>query len=331
MDILDQEAEEDEAMRTEHSAERVPSHEVNREFIEKAQRYRNILGQAAESDEVVRSKWDEWERNITELTWDESQLEQAVPSSTISFSSRSATSQVTPARLHSRNLRALLESLDDVTRNRADIVKGATQRAESDNITPRILKTAANFEQWAEIQPSMFEDVIEEELARYEKFRIWIEESEQKQDTLLASIKEQNAIFLQSRKDDPAVKEREHALQSLDLAYHKYKEITRNLDEGLKFYNDFAGVLAQFRDACKDWANARRHETQSLTRSLESISLHQPDSHLPEKQAQSPLPHKPRTTLDLPPPDSDEWEAMTLPPGPPSLKGRTPRGGKRAQ
>lgn len=37
-----------------------------------------------------------------------------------------------------------------------------------------------------------------------------------------------------SRKDDPAVKEREHALQSLDLAYHKYKEIVRHLDEGLK-------------------------------------------------------------------------------------------------
>jgi hypothetical protein len=30
------------------------------------------------------------------------------------------------------------------------------------------------------------------------------------------------------------MKERELALQSLDLAYHKYKEITRNLDEGLK-------------------------------------------------------------------------------------------------
>ena len=39
---------------------------------------------------------------------------------------------------------------------------------------------------------------------------------------------------LQSRKEDASVKEREHALQSLDLAYHKYKEITRNLDEGLQ-------------------------------------------------------------------------------------------------
>lgn len=80
-----------------------------------------------------------------------------------------------------------------------------------------------------------------------------------------------------SRKDDPAVKEREHALQSLDLAYHKYKEIVRHLDEGLKvsdsilhvpaaltflsqFYNDLAGILMQFKDSCKEWRNMRRAE-----------------------------------------------------------------------
>ena len=39
---------------------------------------------------------------------------------------------------------------------------------------------------------------------------------------------------MRSRKEDASVKEREMALQSLDLAYHKYKEIIRNLDEGLK-------------------------------------------------------------------------------------------------
>ena len=41
-------------------------------------------------------------------------------------------------------------------------------------------------------------------------------------------------LFLDSRRDDPVVKERENALQSLDLAYFKYREITRNLDEGFK-------------------------------------------------------------------------------------------------
>lgn len=41
-------------------------------------------------------------------------------------------------------------------------------------------------------------------------------------------------MFLQSRRDDPTIKDRENALQSLDLAYHKYREINRHLDEGLQ-------------------------------------------------------------------------------------------------
>lgn len=47
-------------------------------------------------------------------------------------------------------------------------------------------------------------------------------------------MQSRNELFLLSRKDDPSVKDREHALQSLDLAYHKYREIIRNLDEGFK-------------------------------------------------------------------------------------------------
>ena len=39
---------------------------------------------------------------------------------------------------------------------------------------------------------------------------------------------------MQSRKEDKAVHAREMALQAMDLAYHKYKEIVRNLEEGLK-------------------------------------------------------------------------------------------------
>jgi len=71
MDILDSEASEDEAARKEFPLNRQPSHEANNEFIEKEQRYRDILEQAAASDELVRQKWDEWETNIVELTLDE--------------------------------------------------------------------------------------------------------------------------------------------------------------------------------------------------------------------------------------------------------------------
>ena len=78
----------------------------------------------------------------------------------------------------------------------------------------------------------MFEDTIEEELVKYEKFRSDIVEGGNKQDDVLEQLRVRMKAFLVSRSHEPAVKEREAALQELDLAYHKYHDITRHLDEG---------------------------------------------------------------------------------------------------
>lgn len=69
MDILDQEADEDEVFRSDHPVNRLPSPEANQDLVKKGERYRSILTQAAESDATVRRTWEEWEANILELTW----------------------------------------------------------------------------------------------------------------------------------------------------------------------------------------------------------------------------------------------------------------------
>jgi programmed cell death 6-interacting protein len=74
MDILDSEASEDEAARNEISLDRLPSHEANVELIEKERRYRRILADAADGDETIRRKWDEWEESVAQLMWDEVSL-----------------------------------------------------------------------------------------------------------------------------------------------------------------------------------------------------------------------------------------------------------------
>jgi programmed cell death 6-interacting protein len=71
LDILDQEASEDEQLRRTTLTHRLPSHQANGQLTSKAERYRNILHQAAESDAVIRQRWDEWEKCIIQLTWDE--------------------------------------------------------------------------------------------------------------------------------------------------------------------------------------------------------------------------------------------------------------------
>lgn len=76
MDILDQEASEDEGQRKNatkdgRSWDRLPSFEANIGLTNKEKRYRQMLDHAGEADETVRSKWEQWEDAITRLTWDD--------------------------------------------------------------------------------------------------------------------------------------------------------------------------------------------------------------------------------------------------------------------
>jgi programmed cell death 6-interacting protein len=184
-----------------------------------------------------------------------------VPSSTVVWSS-TRRPVIGATQTHARALRVQLEQLDDLVRERNQLVSRAQRLADADDISARILKEAAGLERWAEVQPSMFEEILDHELAKYDKFRRDMEESAVKQSELLENVKESPPVqwllsglyaytltdqtrmdsFISSRREDPSVKEREHALQSLDLSYHKYKEIVRHLDEGMqvRFHMSFS-------------------------------------------------------------------------------------------
>ncbi|OCH95381.1 BRO1-domain-containing protein [Obba rivulosa] len=321
LDILDSEADHDAAFRQAYPTDRLESSQVNYDLVRKAERYRNILEEASKSDELVRGKWDEWESNIKELMLDEAQLEEAIPSSTIG-------KQNAATRKHARQLRRLLESLDDIKKDRAAVLTRAHDRVPRDDPTPLVLRHAASFQRWTEIEPRMFDDCLSDGLGYYQDLLAEIDETEPTQNGLLKSLVGEHALLVESRREDPSVKEREHALQSLDLAYHKYKEIVRNLDEGIKFYNGFSEIVAQFKASCSDWANVRTHEIQSLTAAVQSLTLR--DSPSVPQAVQSmplrsspPVPQAPHPTMtpapptqrvarDLPPPDSDEWESTEL-------------------
>jgi hypothetical protein len=73
MEILDQEAEEDEEAREAYDGDPQwpPSYEANKPLISKETRYRAVLQKAGVSDDEVRQKWYDWEEAIMRLTWDE--------------------------------------------------------------------------------------------------------------------------------------------------------------------------------------------------------------------------------------------------------------------
>lgn len=88
-----------------------------------------------------------------------------------------------------RDLRALLEKLEDLKGSRAQTVQRARFTAEADDITSRVLREAAGVAQWAEVQPAMFEDTFEKEMGKYDKFKRALEEGETTQRELLAQLK----------------------------------------------------------------------------------------------------------------------------------------------
>lgn len=168
---------------------------------------------------------------MSRLTFAQVDIEKAVPSSTVSSTSGGG-SNATQA--HARALRSHLESLEDILAARAQLVQRAQRVSDDDDIAPRLMREAEAVARWVEVRPEMFDDALEEELGKYERFRAELEEGARRQEDALRGIAERNAVFLDSRREDPSVKARERALQSLDLAYHKYREIHKNLTEGIK-------------------------------------------------------------------------------------------------
>lgn len=121
--------------------------------------------------------------------WQQADLEASVPSSIPSSSPTSPSSEGAETHKHARELRILLESLDWLHRDQQQVARRAQTLAKADDIQPRILKAAAGFERLVEVEPAMFEDVSDEELAKYDKFVTEIKDFEQKQVDLLTAIK----------------------------------------------------------------------------------------------------------------------------------------------
>ena len=114
------------------------------------------------------------------------------------------------------------------------------------------------------IEPAQFEELFEARLQEYDDDRLMVSDQAEEQEQLLLMLQEENKSFINVRRGDNSSREREQALQRLENAYLKYKEIISNLDTGRKFYNDLANLVNRFRDDCKDFRYQRRVEASQI-------------------------------------------------------------------
>lgn len=83
----------------------------------------------------------------------------------------------------------MLDNIKDLHDSVDDLVQRAKLTTEVDDIQDRVLLVSAGFEKLAEVRPAMFEDIMDEELAKYDKFLKEISDLEQKQVTTLSELK----------------------------------------------------------------------------------------------------------------------------------------------
>ena len=228
------------------------------------QEIEGYFSSSASSDNVVREKFAANEDLLRILCGSDRGLMDFVPSSSQRDMSQELKTSV--GRLRSAYNDIL--RLESRRRKKAELLR---DNSRADDIKPDILKEAARLERTypsTTIVTAHFEDFFEKRLDKlYEPEVEAVTKEELEQDQLLQEVERANREFeAQKRKvGDKGSREREQALQKLDSAYFKYKEIVNNLEVGRKFYNDLNKIVGPgFRDVVKGWVAQRRMEAKSL-------------------------------------------------------------------
>lgn len=266
------------------------------------------------SDAVVREKYLAVENTLAILAGSDRSLMDAIPQSRKTEVSEA----VKPGLNRLRSAFNDIQRLESRRRRRAEALR---EKAKADDIKPDIMKEAARLERTypnTQIVPAHFEDFFEKRLdSMYESDVAQIEKETAEQEKMLADVTRANREFEAQKKTagDRGSREREAALQALDNAYYKYKEIVSNVEVGRKFYNDLSKIVGSFRDRCRDWVGERRKDARGLEEyvltissycvifdiltdkpchseiampPLSSLSIGQPQAHTPQAIYQSP-------------------------------------------
>ncbi|KAL9095676.1 MAG: hypothetical protein Q9165_002108 [Trypethelium subeluteriae] len=303
------EAAEDEQARRKHGTDRwnrPKSSEAAAQLYSQNKEIDGYFKTAGNSDSLVREKLKQHEHLIRLLSGTDRDLEDFVPSS------RRATMTAKLEREASK-LRSCLNEVNRLESRRKRKIENLKAKAKADDVNPDLLKEAARLEReypMQAIEAVQFEDFFETRLQRYDTDHATNKEEQEEQDDISTRLQHANTAFLDARRGDTSTREREQALQSLENAYYKYKEIISNLDVGRKFYNDLAKMVARYRDDCRTFAYQRRADLRAresdLVSQLSGLNLsnnsHYNNSSSSSSQQQSHLLQQERQSQGQQPP-----------------------------
>ncbi|KAF2709333.1 BRO1-domain-containing protein [Pleomassaria siparia CBS 279.74] len=240
-DILKSESAEDEAARRKYGTDRwgrQPAEQAAPKLYAQINEIDGYFKAAANSDNVVKTKLRENEHHIQLLNGPDHDLENFVPSGR-----RPAITGV--VEREAGKLRGSFNEVSRLESRRRRKIEALRTKAKQDDINPELLREAARLEReypMQTIEAVQFEGLFDKRLQMYDVDQDMVKDETREQQDAIKRLQDANVAFLNARRGDQSTKQREQALQSLENAYFKYKEIISNLDVGRKFYNDLAKI-----------------------------------------------------------------------------------------
>ncbi|XP_068909383.1 programmed cell death 6-interacting protein [Tenebrio molitor] len=257
--MLNEEKQADDSLRQQFKERwtRTPSDKLNEMFRSNATKYRQIINNAVEADKVVREKFETHKAGIQLLSQSPSELQAAVPQG--SSGNVTNSSAVTA-------LRQLMEEVETI-------------KAERDAIESELKDT--NFDMKSVFLSALAKDgaVSEPVLSvenlgqTYGPLQKQVKESVQKQEGLVERIQQAHSQFVQERGSTAGG--RESKMCQLAAAHDAFRDLSNNLTEGTKFYNDLTQLLVAFQNKVSDYCFARKTEKEELLKDLTQESSRQ--------------------------------------------------------
>lgn len=278
--MLREESQSDESLRTRFGARwtRSPSAVLTDSFRSSLDKYRQVIQNAVQADEVVSRKFEQYEDGILALSGSEDELVSGLPAGEGGHAEEKGAANA---------VRGLLTEMEKLKTER--------EALEAELLAPAVVGS---------------DETPESSLAPLStRVRSSLSEQESLMDRFRAA---------QSRLPTRTATGREQAVSQLSAAHDAYRELHANLQEGNKFYNDLTHMLLAFQNKVSDYCFARKTEKEELLKDLtQEASRPAPAPPVSEpatsqiENPRPPVPAAPQATLPYP----TQPQGMPLPYG----------------
>uniref|UniRef100_G3NPV3 Programmed cell death 6-interacting protein n=1 Tax=Gasterosteus aculeatus aculeatus TaxID=481459 RepID=G3NPV3_GASAC len=263
--MLDDEETTDNELRTKFNQRwnRTPSGDLYKSLRTEGAKYGGVLDQAVQADQVVRDRYTTHCDMIALLCKPENELNAAIPSANPTKTLQG--SEVVNV------LRSQLAQLDAMKKERETVeeeVKAVTFDMSTSFLTALSQDGAINEEQ---LSLSKLDQL-------YGAYNQRVQATLRTQEELLGQVQTSHQEFSSLKQSNTEANQREEVLKKLASAHDSYVEISNNLREGTKFYNDLTEILLKFQNKCSDIVFARKTERDELLKDLQQSIAREPSA-----------------------------------------------------